>query len=223
MDSQVRITKDGSPTLYVPHLDETYHSLHGAVSESFHVFIKNGLQFYAERDGLQEIKVLEVGFGTGLNALLSWLFARSSNKKISYTALEPYPLSSEIIHQLQDILDKTEINSSDFNHIHSLAWDQHHAMGGQFTISKLRIKVQDLKAEVPFDVVYFDAFAPSKQPDIWQPQVLQRVRDSMKPGSVLVTYCAQGQFKRNLAGLGFEVQSLAGPPGKKEMTRAILI
>ena len=221
MQTQVRITGDGSPTLYNPQLDETYHSMHGAVGESRHVFIENGLEYYSKQHDPGVVKVLEVGFGTALNALLSWEFARSTPIKVDYTTLEPYPLDSAIIHELFALLPET-VNAKDFKYLHALPWEQTHRLCKHFAFCKLPLKVQDLQQRAFFDVVYYDAFAPNKQPDIWKPQVLARVLEGMKPGSVLVSYCAQGQFKRDLAALGFQVQTLEGPPGKKEMTRAIV-
>lgn len=199
---KVITTSDGSHSLLNTELDETYHSRHGALQESLYVFIKNGLDHFQRN----EVNVFEVGFGTGLNALL----AAQSNKKVNYTTIEAYPLPEEVYTQLnyepRDLLFQlhanTELRISDF------------------TFKKLHTTLQDIELKPgQFDVVFYDAFAPSKQPEMWELPMIKKVCDSLTPGGLFVTYCAKGQLKRDLKSLGMEVETLPGPPGKKEMVR----
>lgn len=224
MDRQVKITKDGSSTLYVPTLDETYHSLHGAVQESRYVFIGQGLDYFVKQSSKSPITVLEVGLGTGLNAWLSWDYASRHHIKLHYTGLEPFPVDPEMLKKLNydDLADLVK-SPFTFQKLHEVSWERVHALSHLFLFEKIPQRIQDFKGPGPFDVIYFDAFAPGKQPDIWSIKVLDSVKALMQSGSCLVTYSAQGQFRRDLKSLGFAVNSLAGPPGKKEMTRAELV
>ena len=224
MDDSLRIieTGDGSQSLYNPVLRETYHSTHGALTESKHVFIQMGLE-YLRGNHLKDISILEVGLGTGLNALLSIQFARQHKQvSIDYHTLEPYPLKEEIIKNLryQDLLHYPEA-VSDFNMIHQSIWGEPYTISDNFTFTRYRQKIQDLSIEKQFDLVFYDAFAPNKQAEVWEKRFFSKLHRQMKTQAILVTYCARGQFKRDLAELGFMVETLDGPPGKKEMVRAV--
>ncbi len=223
MDPQIRITGDGSTTLYSPDLDETFHSMHGAIKESQHVFIKQGLEYYVGQASNYPVSILEIGLGTGLNAWLSWHFADNRQVTLQYTSLEPFPLKAHILKELNyPSVISLPGQPVSFYGIHEAAWEQAQCLSDYFTLYKVSKRIQDFQETSTFDVVYFDAFAPNKQPEMWEKEVLVKVRSLMETGSCLVTYCAQGQFKRNLQSLGFEVGTLPGPPGKKEMTRAVL-
>ncbi|WP_210488399.1 tRNA (5-methylaminomethyl-2-thiouridine)(34)-methyltransferase MnmD [Rufibacter aurantiacus] len=221
MNLEVRQTKDGSTTLFVPELNEHYHSVHGALQESLHVFIKMGLEATLERQSA--VRLLEVGFGTGLNALLTLQHSLATKATVEYDTLEKYPLPPEVVAQLQ--FDKFILNPElldFFTPLHNAPWGQPVAITPQFTLRKLET---DLEAFSPspesYDLIYFDAFAPEKQPHLWTDAIFQKMHDCLKPGSTLVTYCAKGSFKRSLKAAGFTVEALPGPPGKREMTRGV--
>lgn len=223
--SQLRIieTKDGSHTLYREDLDETYHSRHGALSESRHVFIANGLCHWIDIHlRATQLSVLEVGFGTGLNAALTLQYSKSCPIEISYITLEPFPLDSSIVHEINYFSDEPEYKR-DFLELHELAWSEMHVLGN-FSFQKLETKIEDFQPLQFFDTVYFDAFAPEKQPELWDINVLQKVYSLMNNGGVLSTYCAKGEFKRNLKRAGFEVFTVPGPAGgKREMVRGLKV
>jgi tRNA U34 5-methylaminomethyl-2-thiouridine-forming methyltransferase MnmC len=211
-------TSDGSHSLLNADLNETYHSTHGALQESRHVFIKNGLdQVLAETS--DTIEILEIGFGTGLNAFLSLQRATEINRKIRYTTLEVFPLDENIWSNLNYT---SSLGSKDlFESLHDALWGVDQNISEVFTLFKIKQKLQDEKLPRGFfDLVYFDAFAPNKQPEMWELSTLKRVTDSMREGAVLVTYCAKGQVKRDLKSLSLRIETLPGPPGKKEMIRA---
>ncbi len=218
-------TGDGSNSLLNSELDETYHSRHGAIQESLHVFIRHGLQYVLEQNQSREISILEVGFGTGLNALLTLQESLKHEKKIHFTTLEAFPVAIELINQLNytQQLDFEGTNKY-FQSIHQCEWNEPVAIASNFILEKYNTKIQemDLGSGV-YDIVFFDAFAPAKQPEMWELAVLEKTVRSLKPNGILVTYCAQGQLKRNLKSLGLRVESLPGPPGKREMVRAIVL
>lgn len=215
-------TSDGSHSLYNESIKETYHSTHGAITESQHVFIKEGIQFLVDK-GCKVFNILEVGFGTGLNALLAYDYAlKNKHITISYTTLEPYPLTEEIFSNLNYLeqLD-TEISQEDFLHLHHLDFGNNISIQENFSFTKHKKELQSFKSKDSFNLVFYDAFAPNKQSEMWSLETLKVAFELMQSSGFLVTYCSQGQFKRDLTDLGFEVQSIDGPPGKKEMTRAI--
>ena len=219
-------TDDGSHSLYVPSLNETYHSFHGAVQESRHVFIKMGLDELITNDpDRKTISVLEVGLGTGLNALLTAQWAFENEVKVNMTSLEAFPIDIELAEQL----NYTKIINHDsadewFKKIHTSSWNEKNSINQWFNLNKVETKLE-LHALPPqfYDVVYFDAFAPNKQSELWELDVLNKVFKAQSPGGIFVTYCAKGQLKRDLRQLGYEVKTLAGPPGKKEMVRGKVV
>lgn len=216
-------TEDGSNSLYVPDLNETYHSFHGALRESRHVFIKEGLAYWHAATGKSAANILEVGFGTGLNAILTAEYALSQQINIAYDSLEAYPLEAAIISQLNypDLL-QDEALKKQFSALHASAWDKPIMINPLFTLHKMHQKAEDFEPEAQhYDILFFDAFAPNKQAALWTTTILEKCYKSLGTGGVFVTYCAKGQLKRDLKSIGFEVQTLAGPPGKKEMVRAI--
>ena len=200
-------------------LNETYHSVHGARQESMLVFIENGLRYFAQSNPAAEISVLEVGFGTGLNALLTLEAAESLNTLIRYTSLDSHPLEREIWTQLN--FTSADQSRKNFDVLHEAAWGAEKFVHDHFCLFKINESLQDVKFSQNYDVIFFDAFAPNKQPEMWELPMLRKVTERIKVNGVFVTYCAKGQLKRDLRSLGLNVQALAGPPGKKEMIRAL--
>ncbi len=220
---QIIATEDGSNTLFNTALKETYHSTRGAIQESNHVFINNGLRFFLDSQKPNSISVFEVGLGTGLNALLSLKFAEENKLKIEYTSIECNPIALKTAAQLNFVsLLNDESLTSQFQRIHDEGWDQEVILSNHFMLQKINndLFLFQLKPN-QFDVIFFDAFAPSKQPEMWAMAILEKVVQSMKEGGVFVTYCAKGQLKRDLKSLGLIVESLPGSSGKREMVRAL--
>jgi tRNA U34 5-methylaminomethyl-2-thiouridine-forming methyltransferase MnmC len=224
---EVRTTADGSPTLYVPALDEHYHSHHGAAQESRHVFIEAGLQPLLEagigsvRQPGRPLRLLEVGLGTGLNALLTLATARRSAAAVVYDGYETVPLPTEALAALAPQWEDMPALRDAFTQLHAAPWNEALALTPSFSLTKWLAELQT--AALPanyYDLIYFDAFAPEKQPELWAEAVFAKLYAAAAPGAVLVSYCAQGQFRRNLRAAGWLTEKLPGPPGKREMTRA---
>lgn len=217
---QIITTQDGSHSLFNPELNETYHSIHGAIQESNHVFIKNGLEFFLANSNDEPVNVLEIGFGTGLNVLLTLQKSTQLKNKINYTTLEAFPLAKDVWSKLNYI---NSIGLKDyFTLLHESAWNEWMPITDKFDFLKLKLKLEEVTLEANhYNVIYFDAFAPNKQPELWQPFILKKVTDYLKPNGIFVTYCAKGQLKRDLKDLGLNIETLPGPPGKKEMIRAV--
>jgi len=219
MKRELRLTADGSPTLYVPELDETYHSMHGSVQEARHVFIENGLRFVATES--KQVNILEVGFGTGLNALLTAQYATENAIRVNYVGLEAYPVEEAIWKEINYHTDAearslyTKIMAHPFGETISIELN--------FSLFKEAKLIQDWVANGTFDLIYYDAFGPRAQAEMWELPIFEKLYSLLNVGGALVTYCAQGQFKRHLKSLGMRVDSLPGPPGKREMTRGIKI
>ena len=210
---------DGSNTIYLKELNECYHSMKGAVTESNHVFIKAGLNYIKEN----ELTIFEVGFGTGLNALLTLLTSEKSNLKIKYYTNELHPLKDDIIRKLNypNILFLDEINSNRFYLMHSCTWNKDIKLTDNLLFHKIKGDMATVDIPEQIKLVYFDAFSPDKQPEMWTKEIFIKLYRKMSANSVLTTYCAKGEFKRVLKSVGFYVESLSGPPGKREMVRAI--
>ncbi len=218
MKISLLLTADGSHTLYHEALNETYHSRHGALQESLHVFIRNGLD-YALARGLQEVNVLEIGFGTGLNAWLTFQAAIAANVAVRYTSLEPLALPESLWSKLNYVSPEYK---EDFARLHQSEWNKPVHIHNQFELTKLSSPLQEAILPVShFDVVYFDAFAPDKQPELWTYDMLAKSCRSLCNGGVWVTYSAKGEVRRNLQRCGMAVEKLKGPPGKKHMLRAV--
>jgi len=214
---QIVQTADGSKTLYIPDFEEHYHSIHGALSEAQHVFIKHGLKSIAKT----KISILEMGFGTGLNAYLTFLENRKLHKEITYTALEAYPLNTELVNEMEYIqLTGLEDEEAIYKKMHQCSWMHTHVIDQCFKLHKVEAAIQNVVFQNAFDLVYYDAFSPRVQPQLWSIEIFAKIFSSMNVGAVLVTYCAKGSVKRALKEVGFKVESLEGPPGKREMTRA---
>ncbi|MDH5367479.1 MAG: tRNA (5-methylaminomethyl-2-thiouridine)(34)-methyltransferase MnmD, partial [Cyclobacteriaceae bacterium] len=200
-----------------------YHSIHGAVQESQHVFIRMGLHYYLDLHQNNKIKILEVGFGTGLNALLAYKDLSKKNIKTWYDTIEPFPIEEDVWSKLNytDLLGMdNEIDV--YGQMHRASWETKTELKEGYLFTKLKDKLESIELQANhYDLIFFDAFAPNKQPELWQLPQLEKIVGSMKGGGVFVTYCAQGQFKRNLKEAGLEIESLSGPPGKKEMVRGV--
>jgi tRNA U34 5-methylaminomethyl-2-thiouridine-forming methyltransferase MnmC len=217
---EVIITKDGSSSLFVPSLDETYHSRHGAITESVHVYIQHGLYERVESANLSTVDIFEVGFGTGLNTLLTILACLKRDITLNYTTIEPFPLDKATLDKLNyhSLLSQPEANDW-FNWLHNTEWDQIHSRG-KISFIKTKDRLETFHTEKKFEIVYFDAFAPEKQPELWKPEIYKKIYSMMNESGVLTTYCAKGQVKRDLLMAGFMVENLPGPPGKREIIRA---
>lgn len=217
---ELKTTADGSHTLFVPELNETYHSIHGAIQESQHVFIKNGLYYFRDKE---TIDILEIGFGTGLNTLLTLLSIENSSQKVNYVSLEKFPLSNELAQQL-NYPTQLKINAAQtalFNHLHTCKWNTNTPISNNFNLLKIEEDLADFQTTTTFDIIYFDAFAPEKQAELWTAEIFLKIYDFLKPKGILVTYCAKGVVKRTIKSIGFQVETLPGPPGKREMIRAV--
>ena len=215
-------TEDGSHSLYHEELQETYHSSHGAFRESIHVFMLYGLDSWLARNPNKfPIRVFEVGFGTGLNAWLALIWAEQNQVPVLYNSIEPFPLEATIYNQLNYTEHDHGIwhYHKYFQALHELPWNEGGPVSEYFNFKKDQTTLEESDL-YPADLVFYDAFAPSKQPELWKKEVLEPVVDAMCPGAAFTTYCAMGQLKRDLKDLGLEVETLPGPPGKKEMTRA---
>ena len=216
MNPELYKTKNGEFTLYLKDIDETYHSRDGAISESEYVFIEQGLKRIAI-DNTAMIKVLEIGFGTGLNALLSARYAHANQREIEYHTIEPYPVPMPIVDLLNYSNDDNEIVF--FQRLHEIEWDKEIAVSTFFKIQKIKAKLQELTLPLNhYDLIFFDAFAPRKQSEMWDISIFNQLYSCLKNNGLLTTYSAAGQFKRNLKNCGFNIINPPGANGKREMT-----
>lgn len=218
MKIEPRLTLDGSLTLYHTTLDEHYHSTFGAIQESEHVFIHSGLRACEKKC----LHVLEVGFGTGLNCFLTVLECALTAKQICYTAIEKYPLPPAIWQQLNYGINLQQEQQLLFERLHQSAWNRAEVISANLELMKMErdLLEVDFSALKGVDLVYFDAFSPDKQPELWERQVFDAIFGVMNEGGILVTYCAKGVVRRTLQAAGFRVERIPGPPGKREMIRA---
>lgn len=219
LNLQIIITQDGSPTIQLEQAGATYHSRYGAVRESLHVFIEAGL-FYRSISK-KDLNILEIGFGTGLNAFLTVLEGERLGLNIHYTAIDRYPLELTTAAKLDyaGFLHQPELHSL-FLRLHEADWNAERPISDRFTLLKLQQKAEEWQGNEQVDLIYYDAFAPAEQPELWTEPVLLSMYEALVEGGVLVTYCAKSDFKRTLKSIGFEVTPLPGAPGKREMTRA---
>lgn len=218
----IKTTADGSPTLFSAEADESYHSMHGAYTESMRVFIELGLRAcIAEQAYIDEVKIVEAGFGTGLNALLSLAEALSSGTRIYYIGYELYPLAPEIYQEIDFAVPGLKDAASWLRKLHDAPWDTDVQLTPLFRMRKCRADITQAELPKDIDVVYWDAFSPETQPEMWASELLQRVFDHCHVCSVFTTYCAKGDIRRRLEAVGFEVERMAGPEGgKREVLRA---
>lgn len=215
MTRKIIITNDGAHSIFSSQVNESYHSKHGSIVEAEHVFIKNGLLAINKKN----INILEIGFGTGLNALLSLQKSIQKNININYRAIELYPITKDEYLQL-NFPELIGMEKSVFNKLHEGKWEKKNQINKNFKLTKHKISIEEFKTKKSFDIIYFDAFSPEKQPELWTKKIFSKMYSNLKSNGFLVTYCAKGIVKRTLKEIGFEVLSLDGPPGKRQMTKA---
>ena len=222
MERQLIKTSDSSHTLYIPEMDEHYHSTHGAFQESKHVFIEKG--FHHLERGIEPVNVLEIGFGTGLNALLTLIESEKQRRRVRYVGIEPYPLEKELYEKLNYGEVVGYENAGAFlTDMHEKQWNFPYYISEYFVLNKLKTTFQDAALQPSmFHLIYYDAFAPGKQEEMWNKELFQKCYNALTGGGVLVTYSSKGQVKRDLTEAGFKVEKLEGPQGKREMLRAIV-
>jgi tRNA U34 5-methylaminomethyl-2-thiouridine-forming methyltransferase MnmC len=218
MRREIQITSDGSTTIHLPDWDENYHSKHGAILEAKHVFIKNGLDLY---ENYPTVDILEIGFGTGLNAFITYLESKKRQQEINYFGVEAYPVSTEEVLAMNYA---KELNATDdfsvFQMMHSCPWEENKKLSDFFNLTKRKQFFETIDDKSAFDLIYFDAFGYRVQPELWSVEVFSNMFAALKQNGILVTYAARGIVKRNMIEAGFTVEKLEGPPGKREMFRA---
>ena len=217
MERSLKITEDGSHTMFVKGLDEPYHSTHGALQESLHVFIKQGLLTVKQ----SSVRILELGFGTGLNALLTMRESIPLNLDVYYHAVEKYPLKDSEYTLLNYEKVIQHLPKGTLHRMHSCPWGETVKISDRFTLYKEEADFRSMNLPSHFNLVYFDAFSPDKQPELWTDEVIGPIAQVSEQGAILVTYSSKGVVRRTLSSCGFEVHKVAGPPGKIEMIRAI--
>lgn len=217
MEREIIKTLDGSTTIHLKEWDECYHSKHGAIQEAKHVFIKNGLTLFEKGP----VSILEIGFGTGLNAFITFLESVKKNQKIDYVGVEAYPVNAGEVLAMNYVeeLEALEFHNI-FEKMHKCEWDNKVEICDQFSLTKRKQFFDEIDDFETFDLIYFDAFGYRVQPELWSTEIFQKMYNSLKPNGVLVTYAARGVVKRSMISVGFTVEKLAGPPGKREMFRA---
>lgn len=230
MERTLLKTDDGSYTLHIPQWNEQYHSKNGAVAEALHVFIKEGLHHYYSQNTPSEVSILEIGFGTGLNCILTYLEAQKNGFRIKYTGVEAFPLESREVQSLNypSILDRFYYdNASDkpsteniFTALHNASWEQAVLIAENFQLTKIKKTFAEIEDCSVFNLIYFDAFGIRVQPELWTEEIFKGMYQALKPKGILVTYAANGQARRAMQAVGFSVERLKGPPGKREMLRA---
>ena len=210
-------TADGSTTIQIADWDEQYHSKHGAIQEAYHVFIKNGLSLFENR----QISILEIGFGTGLNAFITFLEAKKRNLQLAYRGVEKYPVSEEEIEQLNYISElKAEDFKTCFSKMHQSPWGKDVVISKDFLLKKEQKDFLEIEEKESFDLIYFDAFGARVQPELWTEDVFSKMFAATRKEGILVTYAAKGSVRRAMQAVGYCVERLPGPPGKREMLRA---
>lgn len=221
MKRKIIETEDGSTSFLMEEWGESFHSIHGAIQEAQHVYIENGLRFLFKRN-LQSFEILEIGFGTGLNCFMTLIESEKKSKKISYTGIEGFPL----IKEEWGLLNYNKFYESKFsdylNKIHVVEWEKDNIITQNFNLIKHQILFDEINFEKKFDLVYFDAFGFQFQPELWSEAIFKKIKKSLKPDGIIVTYACKGAVNRILKNLDFKVEKLDGPPGKRQMTRATL-
>ena len=219
MKRKIITTGDGSTTIQIEEWNEQYHSIYGAIQESNHVFIKHGL-FEVFKTNLDTINLLEIGFGTGLNAFITCLEAEKEKRSINYVGVEGYPIYQEEIEQLNytDLLSNN--STTYFESIHKVPWEAPHKIHSNFVLTKRQKLFSKVEDKDCFNLIYFDAFGAKAQPELWTKAIFEIMFNALKKDGILVTYAAKGSVRRAMQAVGFTVERLEGPPGKREMLRA---
>ena len=221
MKREIIKTGDGSATIFLPDWNEHYHSKHGAIQEALHVFIKTGLRHFVKNNAPEEISILEIGFGTGLNALMTALEGQKNNYAINYVGIEAYPVSDEEISALDYASAFEEEAATEIlEKIHAASWGGKVSIESSLSLQKKKMFFKEITSVNEFDLIYFDAFGPRVQPDLWNEEIFTSMYLALKKNGVLVTYSAKGSVRRAMQAVGFVVERLEGPPGKREMLRA---
>ncbi|WP_299669181.1 tRNA (5-methylaminomethyl-2-thiouridine)(34)-methyltransferase MnmD [uncultured Polaribacter sp.] len=215
MKREILITSDGSTTIHLPDWDEQYHSKNGSINETYHVFIESGLKLVSS----DKVAILEIGFGTGLNAFITYLEAK---KPIDYVGVEAYPVTPDEIEKMNFIavLDAKKEHTI-FHKMHQVSWDEKHQITDTFSLLKRKQFFEDIEDKDAFHLIYFDAFGARVQPQLWTEEIFAKMFDALKENGILVTYSAKGSVRRAMQAVGFTVERLPGPPGKREMLRAV--
>ncbi len=218
MKRKIIITKDGSKTLFIPQWNEHYHSIHGAIQEAYHVFLQMGFFYYLQKSNCNTINILEMGFGTGLNVLITLKETKNSTVSVHYTAVEAFPLSDNVINTLNypELLD---VSPSVFLNLHTSSWEKDSTITPNFTLLKKQKKFEEVTDSNAYHLIYYDAFGARVQPELWTETIFKKMFQALLPGGVLVTYSAKGSVRRAMQTVGFQVEKLPGPPGKREMLR----
>ncbi|WP_339628010.1 tRNA (5-methylaminomethyl-2-thiouridine)(34)-methyltransferase MnmD [uncultured Maribacter sp.] len=217
MKREIITTGDGSKTIQIMDWQEQYHSKHGAIQEAYHVFIHSGLDLFNN----QNLHILEIGFGTGLNAFITLIESEKRNLKINYIGVEAFPVSGEELDQLNYLEELNSVlRKNDFNLMHSSLWQEDIEISSEFILRKERKDFKDIDMIETVDLIYFDAFGARVQPELWTVEIFEIMHRAMKSGGYLVTYAAKGSVRRAMLEVGFLVERLPGPPGKREMLRA---
>lgn len=217
MKREIIRTLDGSTTIHLQEWDECYHSKHGAIQEAQHVFIKNGLSLFEN----QSVCILEIGFGTGLNAFITFLESKKMHQSIDYVGVEGYPVSADEVLSMNYVTElNAENESSIFERMHESDWGEKIVLRDDFYLTKRKQFFDEIDDLEKFDLIYFDAFGYRVQPELWSTAIFKKMYDALKPNGKLVTYAARGVVKRSMVEVGFTVEKLQGPPGKREMFRA---
>ncbi len=219
MNLKIIHTKDGSSTLYSPTFNEHYHSVFGAINESKHVFIEAGFNFL----NLPSIKIFEIGFGTGLNALLTYLESAKKEITVEYTGIELYPVTQDVIQQLNYTQFLSDEAKKTFDQFHEVSWNKKIEISNHFHLTKIKADFNDYLFTEKYNLIFFDAFAPEKQPALWSHQNFTKIYEAMDTHGVLTTYSSKGLVKQNLRNVGFQLERLPGPEGKRHMLRAVKI
>ncbi len=218
MKREIIQTLDGSTTIQIAEWNECYHSKHGAIQEAQHVFIKNGLSLFPNRS----VAILEIGFGTGLNAFITFLESKKMQQSIDYVGVEAYPVSVDEVLLMNYVSElKATQESTVFDIMHTSNWGEKLNLSTNFSLTKRKQFFEEINDIEAFDLIYFDAFGYRVQPELWSTAIFEKMYQALKPQGVLVTYAARGVVKRSMIEVGFTVEKLAGPPGKREMFRAI--
>lgn len=218
MKREIRTTGDGSVTIHIPEWNEHYHSVKGAIAEAQHVFIQSGLHHWLSQHEANSLTIMEIGFGTGLNAYLTYLETSAKLLTIEYVGIDAYPVLTEEVAQLNypSLLNQ---DSEDFLQLHKVAWETPQTISDKFTLTKRKQLFADIVDANVFDIIYFDAFGARVQPELWGEAIFKSMYIALKTGGVLVTYAAKGSARRAMQAVGFVVERLPGPPGKREMLR----
>ena len=218
MKKEILLTQDGSYTVAIPEMNVTYHSIRGALQESIHIYIQSGLQYALPKVAIETISVFEMGFGTGLNALLTLQEAIRLKRRVYYYAVELFPLTVE---EAKELSQDEQLGTGNLSiQLHEAAWEADVVINEYFTLRKTRQSLLDISLDTQFDVIYFDAFAPADQPELWTEAVFANLFNHLNPNGVLVTYSSKGTVRRAMKAAGFTVQKIPGPIGKAEIVRA---